>query len=118
MTQQQQKNFDIFYLAELSFFKLNNTVQYKEPSLLRQLFIRNLLLSSSQMIDMQEQHVWLDACFDELSYEEDQEMQDQPPNKQEEEVFVLAFSNSNSVNTDPMRNKQVSTSTKATIFFM
>jgi hypothetical protein len=115
--QQQQQQYDLFHLAELSFFKLKNSLQYKEPPLLRQLFIRNVLLSSSQMIDMQEQQVWLDACFDELLYEEDEEMQDQPVIKQEEDIIVLAFSNtSNNTTTDNTTSaKQGSTTT---IFFM
>jgi hypothetical protein len=107
--QQQQQTYDLFHLAELSFYKLKETLQYKEPPLLRQLFIRNVLLSSSQMIDMQEQQVWLDACFDELLYEEDEEMEDQPI-KQEQEILVLAFNN-----TAKPYHKQGSTTA---LFFM
>lgn len=88
--QQQQQDYyeNLYHLAQISAYKLNST----KNTLRHQLFIKNVLLLSSNLIttsqSIQEEQVWLDACFDELMVEEDQDalMEDN-----DENLLVLAF---------------------------
>ncbi|KAG2234862.1 hypothetical protein INT48_000525 [Thamnidium elegans] len=70
----------LYHLVQVSVYKLNNPTE-KEPSLKRQLLIRNLLILSSNLITTQPtEQVWFDACFDELDQEEDYDMEEEQDN--------------------------------------
>lgn len=87
LIQDQHDYYDsLYHLVQVSMYKLNNPTE-KEPSLKRQLLIRNLIILSSNLIATQPtEQVWLDACFDELDQEEDYDMEEQ-----EQENLVVMF---------------------------
>lgn len=79
-------NIDFYHLAELSAYKLYQTPTRSEPTLRRQLFIKNILSLSCNILlenqSIREEESWLDSCFNEL---EDEEMEEE-----EESLLVMA----------------------------
>ncbi|KAG2211814.1 hypothetical protein INT47_004500 [Mucor saturninus] len=77
LIQEQLENYydSLYHLAQLSVYKLNNPTE-KDPTLRRQLFVRNLFILSSNLITTTQEDVWLDACFDELDRDEDSVMEE------------------------------------------
>lgn len=74
--EQLENHYDsLYHLAQLSVYKLNNPTE-KDPTLRRQLFVRNLFILSSNLITTTQEDVWLDACFDELDQDEDSVMEE------------------------------------------
>ncbi|KAK4517785.1 uncharacterized protein ATC70_001129 [Mucor velutinosus] len=75
MNQAEQQEYyeNLYHLAQISVYKLNSS----KNTLRHQLLIRNVLILSSNLIttsqSIQEEQGWLDACFDELMVEEDQD---------------------------------------------
>jgi hypothetical protein len=99
--QQQQEEYDeldyfksIYHLAELSAYKLNPPLRSRtEPTLRRQLLVRNLLEMSARLIinqPKQEEELWLEACIDQLEdYDEVMEDQVQQDQQQQQDKIVL-----------------------------
>lgn len=77
LIQEQVNNYydSLYHLVQLSIYKLNNPTE-KDPTLRRQLLVRNLLILSSNLITTTQEDVWLDACFDELDDDEDSFMEE------------------------------------------
>lgn len=90
LIQDQHDYYDsVYHLVQVSLYKLNNPTE-KEPSLKRQLLIRNLLILSSNLITTQPtEQVWLDACFDELDQEEDYDMEEKEGQEQQDNLVVV-----------------------------
>ncbi|KAI8890106.1 hypothetical protein K501DRAFT_169443 [Backusella circina FSU 941] len=79
LVEEEENSRYIYYLAELSVYKLNNEKnRTTEPTLRKQVLIRNLLeVSSQQLLPSQEENDeenWLNACFEQL--DEDMEEND------------------------------------------
>ncbi|KAI8891373.1 hypothetical protein K501DRAFT_281407 [Backusella circina FSU 941] len=86
----------LYHLAELSAYKLNSPLRPRtEPTLRRQLLVRNLLEMSARLIinqPKQEEELWLDACIDQLeNYDEvmEEQIQHQDQQQQKENKIVL-----------------------------
>jgi hypothetical protein len=85
----------LYHLAEVSVFKLNNPSisGEKEPTLRRQLLVRNLLILSSNLIitnqsiqQEEEEEVWLNSCFDQLIEEDEDAYMEEEEEVAEEET--------------------------------
>jgi hypothetical protein len=72
--QEEERSRYLYYLAELSVYKLNNEKnRTNEPTLRKQVLIRNLLEESSQQLlpsqEENDEENWLNACFEQLDEE-------------------------------------------------
>lgn len=99
---QPQDNEFMYHLAEISVHKLTQKQTRTEPTLRRQLLIKNVLLLSSNILlenqSIQEEESWLDSCFHDLDAdmeENDDTTTDNTENKEQQNpsdnVLVMAF---------------------------